>query len=216
VKLRDFGQPTGEQSGLQTRTAVTESVLLRVRTKSSARFWNLTWRCNVESKRGRIQREVLGNHTRNVGGSQMKRSNPFCAASLSHGDRCETPPVYKKLRTGVTANIWSHHEMKVEGVVREKLGVLFRRFVLFAQNSGDEFGEYVRENLVVLFRRFLLFAWDVRCNRESHNNCEPRPKVEWPYVMNSSVAMQGPLISATWIWYHLHRHWHHGYYRARR
>jgi hypothetical protein len=77
-------------------------------------------------------------------------------------------------------------------------------------------GEYVRENLVVLFRRFLLFAWDVRCNRESHNNCEPRPKVEWPYVMNSSVAMHGPLISATWIWYHLHRHWHHGYYRARR
>jgi hypothetical protein len=172
--------------------------------------------CAGESKRGRIQREVLGNHTRNVGGSQLKRSNPFCSASLSHGDRCETPPVYKKLRSGATANIWSHHEMKLEGVVREKLGVLFRRFVLFPQNSGDELGEYVRENLVVLFRRFLLFAWDVRCNRESHNNCEPRPKVEWPYVMNSSVAMHGPLISATWIWYHLHRHWHHGYYRARR
>ena len=119
----------------------------------------------------------------------------------------------KKLRSGATANIWSHHEMKLEEVVREKLGVLFRRFVLFAQNLGDELWEYVRENL---FRRFLLFAWDVRCNRGSHDNCEPRPKVEWPYVMNSSVAMQGPLISATWIWYHLLRHWHHGYYRARR
>ena len=133
------------------------------------------------------------------------------------GTNCgKLPPSIKKLRSGATANIWSHHEMKVEGVVREKLGVLFRRFVLFAQNSGDELWEYVRENLLVLFRRFLLFAWDVRCNRESHNNCEPRPKVEWPYVMNSSVAMHGPLISATWIWYHLHRHWHHGYYRARR
>ena len=117
---------------------------------------------------------------------------------------------------GATANICSRHEMKLEGVVGEKLGVLFRRFVLFAQNSGDELWGYVRENLVVLFRRFLLFAWDIWCNRESHNNCEPRPKVEWPYVMNSSVAMQGPLISVTWIWYHLHRHWHHGYYRARR
>lgn len=171
--------------------------------------------CPKESKRGRIQREVLGNHTRNVGGSQLKRSNPFCAASLSHGNRCETPPVYKKLRSGATANIWSHHEMKLEGVVREK----FPKFIagiLRKQNKAPKQHSYVRENLVVLFRRFLLFAWDVRCNRENHNNCEPRPKVEWPYVMNSSVAMHGPLISATWIWYHLHRHWHHGYYRARR
>ena len=61
-----------------------------------------------------------------------RRSNPFCAASLSHGDRCETPPVHKKLRSGTTANIWSHHEIKLEGVVREKLGMLFRRFVLRA------------------------------------------------------------------------------------
>ena len=94
--------------------------------------------------------------------------------------------------------------------------MLFRRFVLCAQNSGGEVGEFVRENLVLLFRRFFLFAWDVRCNRKSHNNCEPRPKVEWPYVMNSSVAMHGPPVSATWIWYHHHAHWHHGYYRSRR
>jgi len=93
--------------------------------------------------------------------------------------------------------------------------MLFRRFVLCAQNSGGEVGEFVRENSVVLFRRFLLFAWDVRCNRKSHNNCEPRPKVEWPYVMNSSVAMLGPPVSATWVWYHHHTHWHHGYYRSR-
>ena len=100
--------------------------------------------------------------------------------------------------------------------MREKLGMLFRRSVLCAQKSCGELGEFVRENLVVLFRRLLLFAWDMRCNRESPHNCERRSKVKWPYVMNSSVAMHGPLISATWIWYHVHRHWHHGYYRARR
>jgi hypothetical protein len=94
--------------------------------------------------------------------------------------------------------------------------MLFRHFVLRVQNSGGELAEFVREKLVVLFRRFLLFAWDVRCNRESYNNCEPRPKVEWPYVMNSSVAMHGPPVSATWVWYHHHAHWHHGYYRTRR
>src|SRR3954453_7018779 len=103
----------------------------------------------------------------------------------------------------------------MEGVVREKLGVLLRGFILFAHNSGGELGKYARENLALPFRRFLLFAWNVRCHRETYSNCDPCPKVEWPYVMNSSVAMHGPLISATWIWYHLHRHWHHGYYRAR-
>ena len=93
--------------------------------------------------------------------------------------------------------------------MREKLGMLFRRFVLCAQNSCGELGEFVRENLVVLFRRFLLFAWDVRCNR----NCEPPPEVEWPYVMNSSVPMLGPIVQGSWIWHHHRRHWHHGYYR---
>jgi len=34
VKLRDFGQPTGEQSGLQTRIAATESVSLCTPMKS--------------------------------------------------------------------------------------------------------------------------------------------------------------------------------------
>jgi hypothetical protein len=93
--------------------------------------------------------------------------------------------------------------------------MLFRRVVLHAQNSGGEFGQVVRENLVILFRRFLLFAWDVRCDHESHGNCEPRPKVEWPYVMNSSLAMHRSFVSATWIWYHQHAHWQHGYYRTR-
>ena len=74
----------------------------------------------------------------------------------------------------------------------------------------------MREKLVILLRRFVLFARNVGRNRESHNNCEPRPKVEWPYAINSSVAIQGPRVSATWIWYHQHGHWHHGYYRTRR
>ena len=147
---------------------------------------------------------------------QLRSKNPFCVASLSHGDRCETPPVYKKLRSGATANIWSHHEMKLEGVVREKLGVLFRRFVLFAQNSGDELWEYVRENLAVLFRRFLLFAWDVRCDHANNHDAKLRAKLEWPHVMNSSIAMHGPLVSGTWIWHHQLARWHHGYYRTRR
>ena len=74
----------------------------------------------------------------------------------------------------------------------------------------------MREKLVMLLRRFVLFARNVGPNRESDNNCEPSPTVEWPYVMNSSVAMQRPLVSATWIWHHQHAHWHHGYYRTRR
>jgi hypothetical protein len=82
--------------------------------------------------------------------------------------------------------------------MRERVGILFRRFVLYAQNSGGEFGQIVRENIVMLVRRFLLFVLDVQCNRESPNNCEPCPKVEWPYIMNSSVAMRRPFVSATW------------------
>ena len=98
----------------------------------------------------------------------------------------------------------------------EKLRTLFRRFVLCAQNYGGEFGEVVRENLVILFRRFLLFAWDLRCDHANNHDAKLRAKLEWPHVMNSSIAMHGPLVSATWIWYHQHAHWHHGYYRTRR
>ena len=96
---------------------------------------------------------------------------------LSQGIERQTSK-YIKTKFRATANICSHHEITLEGVVREKLEILFGRFVPTAQNSGGEVGEFVRENSVVLFRRFLLFAWDVRCNRKSHNNCEPRPKVE--------------------------------------
>lgn len=100
--------------------------------------------------------------------------------------------------------------------MREKLEMLFRRFVLSAQNSDGEFGEIVRENLVILFRRLLLFAWDARCDHANNKDVKLRAKLEWPHVMNSSVAMHRPLVSATWIWYHQHAHRHHGYYRTRR
>ena len=68
----------------------------------------------------------------------------------------------------------------------------------------------------MLFRRLLVFAWDVRCDHANNNDAKLRAKLEWPYMMNSSVPMQGPPISGTWIWQHQHAHWHHGYYRTRR
>lgn len=96
--------------------------------------------------------------------------------------------------------------------MREKLEILFRRFVLYAQNSGGEFGEIARENLVMLFRRFLLLAWDARCDYVNNKDAKLCAKLEWPHVMNSSVAMRRPFVSATWIWYQSHL----GYYRTRR
>ena len=76
--------------------------------------------------------------------------------------------------------------------------------------------EKLREKLIMLLLRIVLFARNVGGNRERDNNCEPRPKFEWPYVMNSFIAMHRPLVSATWIWLHQHARWRHGYYRTRR
>jgi hypothetical protein len=95
--------------------------------------------------------------------------------------------------------------------------MLFRRFVLFTQNSGSKFGKVVKEKLVLLFRRFVLFARNVGRNRGNDNERRsPPPLFAWPHVMNSSVAMRGPLTSGTWIWRRQHARWHHGYYRTRR
>ena len=92
----------------------------------------------------------------------------------------------------------------------------FRRFVLFARNVAGKFGKAVKEKLVILSRRFVLFARNVGLNREKDNKGKLRSKFEWPYVMNSSVPMHGPLASGTWIWHRQHARWHHGYYRTRR
>ena len=53
----------------------------------------------------------------------------------------------------------------------------------------------MRETLGMLFRRFLVFAWDVRCDQANNNEAKLRAKLEWPYVMNSSVAMHRSLVS---------------------
>ena len=74
----------------------------------------------------------------------------------------------------------------------------------------------MKESVAMLLRRSVLFARYGGRNRESDNNCEGPLKFKWPYVMNSSIAMQRPLVSATWIWHHQHARWRHGYYRTRR
>ena len=95
--------------------------------------------------------------------------------------------------------------------MKGKLVMLLRSFVLFAQNSGGKFGKVVKEKLVMLFPA----ARNVGGNRP--NNVNERPlKLEWPYVMNSFVAMHRPFVSGTWIWHRQHARWHHRYYRTRR
>jgi hypothetical protein len=100
--------------------------------------------------------------------------------------------------------------------VKGKLGMLFRGFVLFARNAGGKFGKVLTEKSGMLIRRFGLFLQNVGRNHKNDNEDKLRPPIEWPYVMNSSVAMRGPLVSGTWIWHHQHARWHHGYYRTRR
>ena len=100
-------------------------------------------------------------------------------------------------------------------VVKGKLIMLFRRFVLFARSAAVKFGEAVKENLVMLSSRLVVFARDVGRNRANNDIGEFRLKLEWPYVMNSSIAMHRPLVSGTWIWHRQHARWHHGYYRTR-
>src|SRR4029077_21218556 len=101
-------------------------------------------------------------------------------------------------------------------VVKGKSGMRFRRFVLFAPNAGGKFGKVLKEKLVMLFGRLVRFAPNVGRNRGNDNQDELEPQFEWPYVMNSSVAMRRPLVSGTWIWHRQHARWHHGHYRTRR
>src|SRR5437762_795446 len=90
--------------------------------------------------------------------------------------------------------------MKLGDVVKGKLVMLFRRLVLFARNSGGKFGKVVKEKLVMLFGRLVLFAPNVGRNRGNDNEDKLEPQFEWPYVMNSSVAMRRPLVSDTCVW----------------
>jgi hypothetical protein len=81
---------------------------------------------------------------------------------------------------------------------------------------GRKFGKIAKEKFVMLLDRFVLSAQDVDGDREDDNKAKLGPKIAWPHVMNSSLAMRGPLASGTWIWHHQHAHWHHRYYRTRR
>jgi hypothetical protein len=93
--------------------------------------------------------------------------------------------------------------------------MLFRRFVLFARISRAKFGRVVKEKLVMLFDGLVLFAWNVGRNRENESK-DKLPQFAWPHVMNSSIAMRGPLVSGTWIWHRQRACWRHRYYRTRR
>jgi len=101
-------------------------------------------------------------------------------------------------------------------VVKEKLIMLFRRLVLFARSAAVKFWEAVKNNLVMLSRRLVVLARNLGRNRANNDIGELRLKLEWPYVMNSSVAMHRPFVSGTWIWHRQNARWHHGYYRTRR
>jgi hypothetical protein len=100
--------------------------------------------------------------------------------------------------------------------VKEKLSMAFRRLVLFARNVAGKFGKAVKKKLLMLSRRFVPFVRNVGHNREKDNKAKLRPQFAWPHVMNSSLAMRGPLASGTWIWNRQNTRWHHGYYRTRR
>ena len=98
----------------------------------------------------------------------------------------------------------------------EKSVMLLRRFVLFARSTGSKFGKAVREKLVMLSRRPVVFARTVGPNRPNNEVGNLRLRLEWPYVMNSSVAMHRPPVSGTWVWHRQHARWHHRHYRTRR
>ena len=53
----------------------------------------------------------------------------------------------------------------------------------------------VKEKLLMLSRRFVPFAQNVGRNREKDNKGELRHQFAWPHVMNSSLAMHGPPVS---------------------
>jgi hypothetical protein len=101
-------------------------------------------------------------------------------------------------------------------VVKEKLIMLFRRFVLFARSVDGKFGKAVNEKLVMLSCRPVVFTRTARPNGPNNDIGKLRLKLEWPYVMNSSVAMHRPPVSGTWIWHRQHARWHHRHYRTRR
>ncbi|PYJ91163.1 MAG: hypothetical protein DME62_15810 [Verrucomicrobia bacterium] len=91
-----------------------------------------------------------------------------------------------------TANLRLCHEGEIGKIMKKKLLLLFGRFVPSKRNGG------------------------ANGNGANDNKGDRRPQIQWPYVLNSSVPMLGPIAQGSWIWHHHHTRWHHGYYRTRR
>jgi hypothetical protein len=83
-------------------------------------------------------------------------------------------------------------EGEIEKIMKKKLLLLFRHFVPSKRNDGSN------------------------GNGAKDDKGDRPPQIQWPYVMNSSVPMLGPIVQGSWIWHPHHRRWHHGYYRTRR
>jgi hypothetical protein len=76
--------------------------------------------------------------------------------------------------------------------------------------------EVVKNKLALLFRRFVLRERNVGANRERDNNGDSELQFEWPYVMSSPIPILGPIARGSWVWHRHHKHSHHGFYRTRR
>jgi len=74
----------------------------------------------------------------------------------------------------------------------------------------------MKNKLALLFRRFVLPERNVGANRERDGKGDSHSQFEWPYVMSSSIPILGPIAQGSWVWHRHHKHSHHGFYRSRR
>src|SRR5262249_36528007 len=75
----------------------------------------------------------------------------------------------------------------------------------------------MKKNLLLLFGRSVPSKRNGGANANGNGNTRNHPpEIRWPYVMNSSVPIRGPILQGSWVWHHHHRCRQHGYYRTRR
>ena len=82
----------------------------------------------------------------------------------------------------------------------------------FACATNGKLKEIMKKKLLLLFGRSVASNGNGGAN--GNKKGQP-PEIRWPYVMNSSVPILGPIFQGSWIWHHHHRRWHHAYYRTR-
>lgn len=61
----------------------------------------------------------------------------------------------------------------------------------------------MKKKLLLLFRRFVPSKRNGGANgngAKDDKGYRP-PQIQWPYVMNSSVPMLGPIVQGSWIWH---------------